>query len=164
MDYREAGQLLDKYWKAETTLEEEQQLKNFFRSQTGALPPGLSEAAPLFGFYHEEATRKIPGMAAPWEQENKTAAKKPGRLRIWRNYWEYAAIFVLVLSSMWILRPTSPPPGRQAAVQDTFDDPQQAMEATQKALEILAANLNKGKNEMQKLSLFNEARQKVNGE
>lgn len=165
MDYREARVLLNKYWEAETTLEEERKLKVFFASHEEQLPTDLSEAAPLFNFYHEEAAVKMPEWEAPspWESKKGTVIRQ-GRLRIARNYWEYAAIFVLVLSSIWLLRPTAHNADKQVAVQDTYDDPQQAMIATQKALEILASNLNKGKNEMQKLALFNEARQKVEGE
>jgi hypothetical protein len=66
-----------------------------------------------------------------------------------------------VLGSIWILKPGTRAALWRTTADDTFQDPEKALDATQKALQILATNLNKSKEQMQKLALFHEAEQKV---
>lgn len=164
MDFHEAERMLDKYWQGETTLEEERRLKDFFRENTGTLPDTLKEAAPLFDFYEGSAGIMAPAITGPWDGEHKKTVGMRATWRVLRSYWEYAAIFILILASVWIIRPAPKTTSQPVAVQDTYTDPQEAMAATQKALALLSANLNRGKEEMTKLALFNEAQQKVSGE
>ena len=46
MDSKDIEQLLEKYWMCETSLEEEQQLRDFFRGK--AVPESMKEATALF--------------------------------------------------------------------------------------------------------------------
>jgi len=48
MDYKYIEQLLDRYFAAETTLQEEQILKTFYSQHDGVMPAELSQYAPLF--------------------------------------------------------------------------------------------------------------------
>ena len=52
MDFKNMEQLLEKYWNCETSLEEEQQLRDFFKGN--AIPEALNETASLFRFFEEE--------------------------------------------------------------------------------------------------------------
>lgn len=161
MEYREARDILEKYWLGDSTLEEEKRLKDFFHSREDDLPADLQEVAGLFDFYEAEVSLGMSDNPQPEVcdlEVKRHVGTRP--VKLWRRYWEYAAIFLLVLGSIWLFRPASRTVRETAAV-DTFQSPQKAMEATQKALQVLAANLNKGKAEMQKLSIFNEAEQKV---
>jgi hypothetical protein len=49
----------------------------------------------------------------------------------------------------------------QLAFTDTYSDPQQAFEETQRALQMLSKNLNKGVSSMEKLSVFHDASQMI---
>lgn len=161
MDYHEVRQLLEKYWSGNTSLEEERSLKIFFSTHTTDLPEDLMEVASLFEYYEETALQTMPAFSSPWDIKEATGQR---RFRILKSYWDYAAIFILILASVWILKPTGKTISQSVAIQDTYQDPEQAMIATQKALQVLANNLNRGKDEMEKLALFHEAQQKVTGE
>ncbi|GEM_PF-26456 len=52
MNYQYIEQLLDRYWKCETTLEEEQILRSFFSQDN--VPSHLQNYAPLFAYTHAE--------------------------------------------------------------------------------------------------------------
>jgi hypothetical protein len=56
MDYKYIEQLLDRYFLAETTLEEEQILKSFFAQRKEDMPQELSQYAPLFTVLDEKET------------------------------------------------------------------------------------------------------------
>ena len=54
MDYKYIEQLLDRYFLAETTLQEEQILKSFFAQSAEEMPRELSRYAPLFAAIGEQ--------------------------------------------------------------------------------------------------------------
>ena len=55
MDYKYIEQLLDRYFSAETTVQEEQILKSFFAQGTEDMPQELRQYAPLFAVVDEKA-------------------------------------------------------------------------------------------------------------
>ena len=52
MDSKQIEQLLEKYWNTETSLEEEQQLRDFFRGES--IPEALKETAELFRYFDHQ--------------------------------------------------------------------------------------------------------------
>lgn len=54
MDYKYIEQLLDRYFRAETTLQEEQILKTFFAQGSEDMPQELQQYAPLFAAFGEQ--------------------------------------------------------------------------------------------------------------
>jgi len=158
MDYREEKTLIRKYWMGETSLEEERRLRIFFRGAPENLDSELLEAAPLFAFWDEEEARHCPPLQGPWKAPSR---RRPGRVRRLDRYWEYAAFLLLILGSLWMMRPGKLASNQAASGARVIEDPQEAWKATRRALEILAANLNKGKDQMEKLSLFHQAEQAV---
>lgn len=156
MAYKEIRELLDRYWEGTSSLEEERRLRDFFRSATGALPEDLEEVAPLFAYFGEEAEHvPAPALRLPWRR---------GRfLRLLAGAWEYAALVLIVAgAALWTLRPATPQPPAQA-IEDTYQNPIEAFKTTQKALALMGAQLNLGKEQMAKLALFYEAQEKVSG-
>ena len=164
MDYYEIRELLKKYWLGASSLEEERILKDFYKEQSENLPADLQEAAPFFTFYRQEALQTMPEFDAPWKVRKPKRKEKGNMTGFLRIYWEYAAILLLLLGSVLFLPPFSGSQKQALATKDTYQDPKDAMMATREALEILAGNLKKGKEEMSKLALFHEAQQKVSGE
>src|SRR4051794_13208233 len=57
MDSKEIGQLLEKYWNCETTLEDEQILRSYFNGSD--VPDQLKDAAELFRFFEVERKRSL---------------------------------------------------------------------------------------------------------
>lgn len=160
MDYREVRELLEKYWQGESTLQEEKQLKDFFSLHKENLPTDLQQVAELFNFYEVEASQSMGDISLPGTDHLKV--KRNSKTIRLKRYWKYAAIFILLLGSvLWYQSTTHQSQNNNVVAKNTYEDPEKAFEATQKALQILAANLNKGKEGMQKIALFHEAEQKV---
>ena len=59
MDYKYIEQLMERYWNAETTLEEEEILRAFFSQED--IPAELSQYAPLFAYEHTEKAVDVLG-------------------------------------------------------------------------------------------------------
>lgn len=160
MDYREVRELLEKYWQGESTLVEEKQLRDFFSLHKEDLPPDLQQVAELFHFYEEEAAQRMGDISLP--DTDHLQAKRNSKITGLKRYWKYAAIFILLSGSMlWYQSATHQSKNTNSVAANTYEDPEKAFEVTQKALQILAANLNKGKEGMQKIAFFHEAEQKV---
>lgn len=163
MDYREIREVLNRYWQGESTLEEEKRLKDFFHEHPEILPQDIEQAKGLFSFFEKESLVGTDAITLP--ETDRLKIKKPfvGRgIYLLKRYWEYAAIFLFLVVSVLLFNPKNQPEKLvTTGPKDTYQNPQQAFDATQKALEILAANLNKGKDEMQKLAVFNQAEEVV---
>ena len=161
-DYREIRDLLNKYWEGESTLEEEKKIKSFFHTHLDPLPDDLEQVRGLFGFYESESLGSAGNIRLPKADQLKKYAFKD-RIRFLKHYWEYAAIFLFVITNVVLFRPSHYRVSPTVDVKDTYENPEQAFAATQKALELLAANLNRGKDQMQKLAIMDQTEKIVNG-
>lgn len=161
MEYSNIRALLERYWACETTEEDEATLRFFFATNEDALPADLQEAAPLFQYFHTE-THTVPEIEihGPWEE---TKIIRP----FWQGWMKYAAVLLVALGvghSVYNFQQKNRNDATsQLAFRDTFDDPKVAYEETQKALAIISKNLNKGKEQMEKLSYFNDATGMIQG-
>lgn len=185
MDYSEISALVNKYWEGETTLEEEALLRKFFSTHTHSLPADLQEAAPLFQYFEDEAVKEWPVadlpelLPAPLHEINAghngapvpvpvaaNHTSKVVRISPWQNWMKYAAILLMAAGigyggKQFLVKQATMQ--QQLVQKDSFDDPEKAFAETQKALQLLAKNLNKGTSQMQKLSYFDEATEKIEG-
>ncbi len=160
MEYSNVSALLEKYWACETTEIEELQLREFFAAHEGTLPPDLQEAAPLFRYYHAEEgegytmPELFTDVRAPWET---ATIVRP----FWQGWMKYAAILLVGIGMGYavqqFIQKKQMTEGSAYAVRDTYNDPKLAYLETQKALQILSKNLNRGKSQMEKLSYLKEA-------
>lgn len=170
MDYSNIRALLDKYWEGETSLEEEALLKQFFAAAPDGLPQDLQEAAPLFQYF-DLATPQFELPAADLQAHlEKAPAQTPViKMGFLRNWMQYAAMLAIALgigygiqrhidSGKEIETTTA---ATSSFRQSEIDDPKEAYAETKKALLLLSKNLNKGKQEMAKLNVINEATDKV---
>ncbi|MCF6404253.1 hypothetical protein L3C95_15260 [Chitinophaga filiformis] len=164
MEFNKVRELLDRYWDGTSTLEEEEALRSFFSRENADLPADLKEAQPLFRYFAAE--EEIPMPVFPdIEIPVVGTPEKPVRQMIWQHWMKYAAMLLVAVGIGYALQQArSRQEGITAALsaeQDTFDDPEKAFAATQKALKLLSRNLNKGTAQMQKLAYFNEATEKL---
>lgn len=123
-------QLLEKYWQAETTVEEEKMLAEYFRGAD--VPLEWESYRDIFSFYAQEAEVK-PGK----ELEERIMERVRPRPRLGAAWWGAAAVIVLGLGLSLYQRD-------KPTMKDTYSDPQQALAAVQKALLIASKNMNKG--------------------
>lgn len=157
MEYNKVRELLERYWEGESSLEDEALLRSFFAVEHSDLPADLLEAQPMFRYFNEEANRELPVLP---ELELPLVIK----VRPLDHWMKYAAIFLIAVGLGYAARQFQLKQHRMDIVlgeKDTYDDPQKAFAATQKALQLLAKNLNKGTTKVQKLSYFNEATEKI---
>jgi hypothetical protein len=125
------AELLDRYWEGETTLTEEQALKEYFAS--GAIRPEHQQFAPLFEGLAAQKAVQSP-VAAPKLQVVSTK-----RRPLWR--WAVAASVAMLLSAgVWQLQQSMRHNAEQAAAERRlFEDTYTEAEALQAAEEIKAA-------------------------
>jgi hypothetical protein len=157
MEYNKIRALLDKYWEGESSLEEEVLLRSFYAEEHPDLPADLLEAQSMFRYFKAEANKELPVLP---ELELPPVIK----IRALDHWMKYAAIFLIAVGLGYAARQFQAKQSRMNVVlaeQDTYEDPQKAYAATQKALQLLAKNLNKGTTKVQKLSYFNEATEKI---
>jgi hypothetical protein len=163
MDSKEIGQLLEKYWNCETTLEEEQTLRSYFNG-TG-VPEQMKDAAELFRFFENERQRSLNEnfdhdiMRSVKKTERKTKVVQMVR---WVQVARIAAgVLVVVAAGYFVRNEVMKSKTQQQAMRDTFTDPKDALEETKKALMLISKSFGKAKEGAGKINLFNEAEQKM---
>ncbi|MBK5280105.1 MAG: hypothetical protein JJE09_14700 [Bacteroidia bacterium] len=162
MESKQIEQLLEKYWNAETSLEEEQQLRDFFRSES--IPEGMKETAELFRYFDHQKKVQLTEPSFDGNVVRKISANRPAAksVKMYFNYARIAAGLVVVVAATYFVgqevRKSYP-----AEVTDTYSDPKLAFEETKKAFMMLSKGFGKARQESQKIKLFNEAEQKIQG-
>lgn len=144
MELRTVEKLLQKYFEAETSIAEENMLREYFTSTDVA--PHLEQYKPLFGYFEAEV--------------NQTFEKDlPLKLRK-RNVvaWVSVAASVVLLSGLFFIT------NNQSAGADelgTYNDPEIAFKETQKALNMLSSTVNVGVTGVAYLKEYEQSKQKV---
>jgi len=143
MEHEEIKALLEKYWAAETTLEEEKRIAGYFRS--GEVHPALEAYRAFFDYIGEEAA-----VAAPEGFEERMLIRlEEGRAPVVRSmrigYAAAAAIVVSIISVFLVVKQSG-----GGEIKDTYDDPEKAFAAVQRALLVASEHMKEGENITQK--------------
>lgn len=156
MDYKYIEQLLERYWAAETTEQEEEILKAFFSQDE--VPDELAAYKPLFDYESKQAQLHLGAdfdkriLAAIGQDADEA---KPREVKIAHITWSHrlqplfrAAAVVAIVTLVGITaqrtfvttpQATEPAQGwdySQEAYKDSYSDPNQAHQAAMKALEM----------------------------
>jgi hypothetical protein len=157
MEHEIVKTLLDKYWLAETTVEEEKALAAYFRQPD--TDPRLEPFRDLFAYFEEEA-KITPGedfesriLERILREEQPSVQPRPVR-RLSRSYAAAAAVILCIgIALMYQPNPRVSVAGTSVAatpaageIRDTYDDPQQALAAIRHALLTASVRMNQGKN------------------
>lgn len=156
MDSKHIEALLEKYWNCETSLEEEQQLRTYFKENNA---PG-NEAA-LFRYFEHERGKQIQDKA--FDKTLTAKLSSPGKARTIRlvyNVMRIAAGLIVVVAATYFVRQEVK---KNNPAEDTFTDPKIAFEETKKALMMISKGFGKGQKEVNKINVFNQAEDKVEG-
>lgn len=163
MDYKSVKTLLEKYWNCETSLDEEAQLRTYFSSNE--VHEDHKEFAALFQYYKSENEFRISDNFDANVLKQIDDKRKSGKQRYINIYYKVAAAVILILFFVTIhQRFIAVKDKATAVVQDTFDDPQKALEETKKALLLVSEKWNKGKSNFAKLSEFNKGEKIIRNE
>ena len=170
MDYSHIEHLVNRYWKGETSLEEEQELKTFFTENQAVLPHHLQQVAPLFSYFKAHAQPQLNDPA--FEKDLLTKIKNsqhktnvhtlPTRSKGFDIARIAATLALLLTLSYALWHQYNKQPATEAVwTQDTYENPELAYAETKKALLLLSNHLNQGKQEAGKLAMFSRAEQKI---
>lgn len=151
MDKEHIAELLDKYYRGETTLEEERLLKSFFQQEE--VPEELQADKEAFLFYTDLAQQpvdlpagleeRLSASIGQWQQESRH--RRPWLRPAIRRWSIGIAACLLIAAGIGIYQQKAEP---QPA--DTYTNPALAYQETQRALQLFAAALQKGEAQMAK--------------
>jgi len=132
-------ELLEKYENGETTLEEEQVLKNYFSSDTVA--PHLEMYKPMFVYFlvnkQEQFTKDIP-----------LKTKK-----VFNYKWISVAAVAVLMLGIYFNRPVD---SCEADLVGTFCEPEEAFNEVTKSLAMISSHFNKGTSTVNYLNEVNK--------
>lgn len=135
--------LLDKYYEGDTSIAEEQTLREFFNNEE--VPEHLLYEKAQFVFYKEESSKSREIIINLPQDDSKLR-----RL----NWFNYAAAAVLFVSIGWFSNVQYDKYQRKQEVKLAY-------EQTQKAMQMLASNFNKGMSGAENLALMNKTQSEI---
>jgi hypothetical protein len=151
MEYEIIKQLLDKYWEANTSLEEEKMLADYFKS--GNVHPNLLVYCQLFSYYDEQYQVSLPEDFDKKVLQRIEEQKSAPVIRKMNSIWlRVAAAVIILITAAGIYKNINhleiasqrTASYQVIAMKDTYQDPQQALIAVQNALMEVSKNMNKG--------------------
>jgi hypothetical protein len=159
MDFNKIDELLNKYWNCETSLEEEEQLRAYFKSSH--IPEQWKETASLFQYFETMKKKSLNDVAFEDTILKQTVAKPKGKVtRLFYNSMRIAAGVAVLATAVWFVRNEVRETTPQEMV-DTYDDPKLAFEETKKALLMISKGFGTAEKETKKLNLFNKAQEEI---
>jgi hypothetical protein len=167
MDLKRIEILLERYWNCVSTVEEENELKALFNRNP--VPDHLKESAALFKYYEQQ---KQAGLDEKFDEKIIARIKhqqspKIRRLNLsLRNYMRVAAAVLVILAASLVFRMEvwKGEKPKMLLVEDTFKTPEEAYIETKKAFILIAEKMNSGRKQVEKISILNEAENKVKKE
>jgi hypothetical protein len=143
MEHEEIKALLEKYWAAETTLEEEKRIAAYFRG--GEVDPAVEPYRAFFDYIEEEVAVVVPEGFEERILERLGVDRGNAVRRLRFGYAAAAAVLVCLVSVLLVVRMSG---GEE--VKDTYDDPEKAFAAVQRALMVASVHMNEGEKITQK--------------
>ncbi len=143
-------QLLAKYFEAETTAEEETVLQQYFNGDQVA--PHLQQYSAMFQYFAQAKEETYTGNVPLTPMKSKKSFN-------YKRWISVAAVAVLFFGVFYSVDPFSNSEAQLTAQEQ--QEAQEAYEQTKKAFELLAMNLEKGKQQLTYLNEFEATKQKV---
>lgn len=161
MDSKHIEKLLEKYWNCDTSLEEEKELREYFR---GSVPENMNEVAAMFRYFDSQQKQQLnsPDFDAALKKKIKQHRPEGRGVKLVSFYGRIAAGLLVVVAATYFVRQEvrkAYPP----EIADTYSDPKLALEETKKALLMISKGFNKAQKEAGKIKVFNEAEEKIQG-
>lgn len=154
MNLKQVKQLLEQYYEGETSLQEEKALVQFFQSDE--VPEELKIDQAQFLFYEAAQKETTHNNYTYASQVSKGVLLRPKFLRIAIGI---AASFLLISGSFYFLKQQGDASNTLTA--EELIQSKQAYAETRKALLLISEKLNKGANELNKISKFNEVHNSI---
>jgi CHASE3 domain sensor protein len=162
MEFSKIEELLEKYFEGETSITEEKELKNYFSSPNVA--KHLEQYKPLFGYFEMAKEQTFAREVSRIEEELQVSN---GMLELDNTNkkrkiaWLSIAASVVVLLGVGTYTYFNINAVKENHELGTYDDPEEALEATQKALAMLSDNVNVGIEGVQYLQVYEVTKNKA---
>ncbi len=135
------NELLNKFWEGETSLKEEQQLKDYFKSTH--IAAAHEQYRDLFNSLEMESSSEVDAFDAFAKVKSQQSQNNSFKRRTWTSIAVAAGVagMVAVGSGYFMQEP----------VEDlgTYETPEEAYAATVEALQMVSTRFNQGKNNLQ---------------
>jgi hypothetical protein len=154
MDYNQLETLIKKYWDCETSLEEEERLREWFR--THEVPERFRETAKLFSYFDEQK-QKATGEHFDKHIVRNLSELKGKTVSLWQTSLRIAAGIAVVVAAIFFVREEFLETQHITAI----EDPQKALEETKKALMMISKGFSTAEEQAKKINVLNEAEDKV---
>lgn len=144
--------LLEKYWNAETDLQEEQELKALLKESKD---PSLDNEKDLMAYFEQESTQ---GLDNAFDAQILAAIEKPeAKVVSFKTYLNRyasiaAAVLVMAISSVMFIQNQE-----TYSSEDTFESPEEAYAELKKRLLMVSNYMNKGNRTVNELSALGSA-------
>jgi hypothetical protein len=133
------------------------------------VPEELKEASTLFQYYEKQ---RISSLDAKFDEEilEKISQHKAPKVRkinmSFQNYMRVAAAILVVLAASFVFRMEvwKGEEKPKMLLVDTYQTPEEAFEETKRAFQLIAAKMNEGRKQAQKMTILNEAEEKIKKE
>jgi hypothetical protein len=146
MEFDKIEILLEKYFEAETSIAEEKELRRYFTSQDVA--PQLKQYQSLFAYFSVANDKKHEGGVSFQVVKQK---------RVWLSI----AASVVVLLSIGTYAYFDSNLVNKSTELGTYNDPEEAFVATQKALAMLSNHVNVGVESVQYIQIYEDTKNKA---
>ncbi len=146
MEFNKIEVLLEKYFEGETSIAEENELKDYFSSSNVA--EHLEQYRPLFGYFVEAKEQKLTNNVILTSKKRKVA-------------WLSIAASIVMMMGIGTYTYFNVNTVKENQELGTYDDPEEALVATQKALAMLSDNVNVGIEGVQYLQVYEVTKNKA---
>jgi hypothetical protein len=146
MEFNKIEVLLEKYFEGETSIAEEVELKNYFSSPNVA--PHLEQYQPLFGYFSIAKEQKYTQQIPLHSIKRKVA-------------WLSIAASVVIMLGIGSYVYFNANVAKENNELGSYDDPEEALAATQKALAMLSNNVNVGVESVQYIQVYENTKNKA---
>jgi len=149
MEFNKIEDILEKYFQGETSIAEENQLKEYFSSSNVA--QHLEQYKPMFGYFSQEKQQKST-QTIPLKTKKRNVA--------WLSIAASAVVLLGIGTYFYVGEKDTAPVVAQSEL-GTYDDPEEALAATQKALALLSNNVNVGIESVQYIKEYEQSKNKI---
>jgi|GEM_PF-1063421 hypothetical protein len=171
MDYdkHKIAALIDKFWQGESSLKEEKVLEEYFL-YSEHVPAEFADAERYFLVRRERSQNGA--LPADFESNlldkiDESESRGKGKIVNLTFAWKAAAAMIILAltAGLWYQLQDNDTSGQlagtESTVDDTYEDPRAAFEATKEALFMMSSKFNEGSSEMMKIKKFDQAQNKI---
>ncbi|WP_433833290.1 hypothetical protein [Flavobacterium anhuiense] len=150
MELNKIEDIIEKYFQGETSIAEENQLKEYFSSPNVA--QHLEQYKPMFGYFSQAKEQKST-YEIPLQSKKRNVA--------WLSIAASAVLLLGIGTYFFVSEKNDTAVVASQTELGTYDDPEEALKATQKALALLSNNVNVGIESVQYIKEYEQSKNKI---